>query len=167
MRNKQGSHPVKKIRGGADLASPFFCLRLICIDMTHAIIVHNLEHARSALAVATELDTEVTLLSAPGAAAFLGATVFRDIIREAARDYPAARFQAVLDCGDEPGLALGAMRHGIKAVRITNPEEIRVKLEDIASQRGVEVYRDTGESLDLEGMTNPENACRSWIEGAS
>ena len=51
--------------------------------MSNTIIVHTLEQATAALAAAEEFDREVTLLSAPGAAAYVGATVFRDMIAAA------------------------------------------------------------------------------------
>jgi len=88
-----------------------------------------------------------------------------DAIAEAARENPQARYTAVLDCGDEPGLALGAMRHGIKAVRISNGPEISDKLADIATQRGVTVYQGEDPEIDLGGMTDPAGACRAWLRG--
>jgi len=135
--------------------------------MTHTIIVHSIDHASAALRVAAEQGLNVTLLSAPGAAAYIGATVFRDMIAAAAVAHPKASYTAVLDCGDDPGLALGAMRHGIKAVRITNGDVIRDKLAEIASQRGVTVYENADEALDLDGMTDPAATCRAWLGGAS
>jgi len=133
--------------------------------MSNPIIIHDVGHASAAMAVAVELDIDITLVSAPGAVAYLGATVFRDIIAEAARENPQARYTAVLDCGDEPGLALGAMRHGIKAVRISNGPEISDKLADIATQRGVTVYQGEDPEIDLGGMTDPAGACRAWLRG--
>lgn len=131
--------------------------------MSNPIIIHNLEHAQAALKAAKSLGIQVTLISPPGAAATLGATVFRDIIATAAQSHPGARYKAVLDCGDEPGLALGALRHGIKVVRISNGPELSEKLADIASQRGASVYDETGDELDLYGMEFPEAACRAWL----
>lgn len=131
--------------------------------MSNPIIIHDLEHATAALAVAAEMNIDVTLISAPGAVAYLGATVFRDIVAEAANVHPDARYTAVLDCGDEPGLAMGAMRHGIKAVRIHNGPELSDKLADIAGQRGVTVYQGDGPEMDLDGMTNLLGACRAWL----
>jgi hypothetical protein len=132
--------------------------------MSNAIIIHSLEHAEAALEVAHSLDIQVTLISHPGAAATLGATVFRDMVAKAAEAHPKARYTAVLDCGDEPGLALGALRHGIKAVRISNGPELEEKLADIAGQRGATVYTDSGDELDLYGMSNPAAACRAWLK---
>lgn len=130
---------------------------------THAIVIHSLDHAKAALAAATELNKPVVLLSAPGAVAYLGATVFRDIIAQAAADYPDARFSAVLDCGDEPGLALGAMRHGVKTVCVHALPEVEAKLAENAEKRGCTVYHREGIELDLLEMSNPKAACMAWL----
>ena len=139
---------------------------LFLAPMSNAIIVHDQEQAVAALEAAQELDVPVTLVSAPGAAAYLGATVFRDMVLNAAEIFPGARYQAVLDCGDEPGLALGALRHGIKGVRIHNGPELSEKLADIAEQRGAFVYTEKSDELDLHGMTTPAAACRAWLRDA-
>lgn len=132
--------------------------------MGNAIIIHSLEHAQAALQEAQAADVRVTLISPAGAAATLGATIFRDIVAQAAADFPNANFQAVLDCGDDPGLALGALRHDIKVVRISNGPELSEKLADIAGQRGATVYSETSDELDLYDMKNPAAACRTWLK---
>lgn len=131
--------------------------------MCNAIIVHNLEHAIAALSVAEALQLHVTLISPPNAAATLGATVFRDIISKAAEEHPNAKFDSVLDCGNEPGMAMGAFRHGIKGVRISNGPELSEKLSEIAFQHGGFVYNKQGDELDLHAMTKPADACRTWL----
>ncbi len=130
---------------------------------TAPIIIHGIDHARAALSVAAKLDVSLTLMSAPSAAAYLGSTVFRDMISEAQKDFPDVSVTAVLDCGDEPGMAMAAMRHGIKAVQISNPPEIRAKLVDIADQRGAVVFEYEGPVLDLLDMSNPAAACLAWL----
>ncbi len=127
------------------------------------IIIHSAGHALAALSVADEMGVGVTLLSAPSAAAYVGAVVFRDMVAAARKAYPNVVVTAVLDCGDDPGLALGAMRHGIGAVSISNIPEIRAKLKDIADQRGVLVYEEEGPVLDLVDMTDPLAALRAWL----
>ncbi len=129
----------------------------------NAIIVHNLEHALAALSAAGRLGTAVTLASPPGAAAYLGAAVFRDMIGRAAAAHPGVEMRAVLDCGDDPGLALGALRQGIKWVRIEAPEEVRARLGDIAAQLGAALDEGGPGDLDLLGAEDPFEACRAWL----
>lgn len=145
------------------MVSPYPFARLIYISMNNAIIIYNLEHAKAALSAAEDLDVDVTLISPRGAAATIGATVFRDIVAKAAESHPQARFKSVLDCGDEPGMALGAFRHGIEGVRISNGPELSEKLADIAKQRGGFVYTTQGDELDLHAMGEPAAACRAWL----
>lgn len=136
------------------------------------IIVHSLEDARTALAVASELGCPVTLQSAPGAAAYLGPQVFRDMIEEArsGQDGPAVR--AVFDCGDDPGLALGALRHGLKAIRVDAPRETFEKIADIAAQTEARVEpafendcQGEPACLDLLDLDDAQTVIRSWLSG--
>jgi len=130
------------------------------------IIVHSLEDARAALAAAADLGLPVTLRSAPGAARYLGATVFRDMISKAAKPYSGLSVTAVFDCGSDPGMALGALRHGLKAIRVDVAADVRGKITDIATQSGARVEfggEDSNEALDLLDLDDPEAAVRTWL----
>ncbi len=133
------------------------------------IIVHSLENAKAAVAVAAELGLPVTLRSAPGAAAYLGAQVFRDVIAEAAASHPATEVTAVFDCGEDPGLALGALRHGLKVIRLDAPQETRGKVADIARQTGARLEETDPtdppalDLLDADDAPDAENQVRTWL----
>lgn len=129
-----------------------------------SVIIHSLEHAKAALSVAERLGVPVVLLSAPGAAAYVGAAVFREMADAAARFCPGARFTAVLDCGEDPGLALGALRHGIKGVSISVAPEVKGKIADIAAQSGGVVYESKTEALDLLEVDDGFEACMDWLK---
>lgn len=94
----------------------------------------------------------VRLRSQPFASASLGAAAFLAIIR-AAQDAvsqdstPGIEAEAVLDCGDAPGHALGALRLGAKAVSIAAPDAVLAKLADIAAQGGARIYRNDSGTL--------------------
>lgn len=132
------------------------------------IIVHTVEHARAALAAARDTGVAVVLESAPGAAAFLGAGVFREMIAAARKAVPEAESRAVLDCADAPGLALNALRLGLGAVRLDVPGEVLDKVADIAAQRGATLVTGSrGPALDLLDTGDPETACRDWLKRAT
>ena len=131
------------------------------------IIVHDLDHARAAVAAARKLGVGVTLVSAPGAAAYLGAGVFRHLVTEAAAAFPGAAVRAVLDCGADPGLALNALRLGVEAVRVDVPAPVRARLSDIAKRMGAALDEDEGAGLDLLDEADPPAACRAWLAPAS
>ncbi|OHC76526.1 MAG: hypothetical protein A3G18_13215 [Rhodospirillales bacterium RIFCSPLOWO2_12_FULL_58_28] len=129
-----------------------------------AIIIHNLEHARAAMAVAEKLGVALTLRSAPNAAAYLGAAVFRRIIDEAARTCPDVAFTAVLDCGKAPGQALYALRCGIKGISVDAPAEVLKKIADIAARTGAFIDNGEEEALDLLLEDDAVMACREWLK---
>jgi fructose/tagatose bisphosphate aldolase len=128
-----------------------------------AIIVHSLEDARTALAAAAELGVPVTLRSAPGAAAYLGAQIFREIIETARAEYPEADTVGVLDCGEDAGFALAALRHGIERVRVDLPAETHARVADIARQHGGALDDDPAPALDLLNCDTLAERCRSWL----
>ncbi len=130
-------------------------------DRPRAIIVHSLDHAKAAVAAAR--GGGVVLLSAPGAAATLGAAAFRAMIEAAREDRPEAEILAVLDCADLAGRALEALHEGVAALRFTGPEDVAGKIADIAAQCGAVLYTDDPPALDLLDEEDPVKACREWL----
>jgi hypothetical protein len=71
---------------------------------------------------------------------------------------------AALDCADEPGTTLAALRCGFKLVRFTGPEEARARLDDIARQTDAAVEGAlTEETLDLLDCKDPLASCRTFF----
>jgi fructose/tagatose bisphosphate aldolase len=129
-----------------------------------AFVVHALDHALAAVAACAERGLPVTLVSAPGAAAYLGAQVFREMVAEAGWTHPEVKVTAVLDCGEDVGLALQALRHGLKVIRLTAAHETRAKVADIAAQTGARLADEHDKAaLDLLGAADPLAACRDWL----
>ncbi len=128
-----------------------------------AIIVHSLEHACTAVAVAAALGVPVTLASAPSAAAYVGPQWFAEVIASAAATHPEVRVSAILDCSKAAGLALAALRQGLKRVRFTGSAATADKLSAIARRQGAEVVRGRLNALDLLDSPDPEAACRRWL----
>lgn len=130
-----------------------------------AVIVHDFDHARAALDAASELGVSVLLLSAPGAASYLGAGYFQAMVEQARAEYPSVPAPAILDCGDRPGLALAALRQGIEIVRFTGRGTAAAKIADLARKYGGEVRNDAPPALDLLDEPDPVAACRDWLAG--
>ena len=128
-----------------------------------AIIVHDLDHARAALAAAAECGRPVTLLSPPGAAGYAGAPWFLRVVALAADEHPEAEWDAVLDCADRPGHVLAALRQGAMAVRFTGSKATAGKLAAIAESYGARLESGRTRALDLRGEADPQSACRSWL----
>jgi hypothetical protein len=133
--------------------------------VSQRIIVHALADARAALAAAAALGRPVTLASAPGAGTYAGPRWFMALVAEAARDYPAVEVEAVIDCADEAGTALAALRSGCKRVRFTGGSALRAKLADIAGAQGATIEgEEEVAALDLLDRRDPEAACRAFLE---
>jgi acyl-CoA reductase-like NAD-dependent aldehyde dehydrogenase len=100
------------------------------------IIIHSLGHAVAALKAAAAAGRRVTLASAPHAGGYAGGGWFRGLVDAAREAVPEARFSALLDCGDEPGSVLAALRSQVEGVIFTGREDVARRLADIARQRG-------------------------------
>jgi hypothetical protein len=131
------------------------------------IIIHSLADARAALQAAHELGVPLELASAVGAGGYAGAMWFKALITAAREDFPAVPVTAVLDCADEPGTTLNALRHGLKRVRFVGGAQTLKRLRDIALQLNAEI--ETGRppaALDLLHERDPEGACREYLSAA-
>ena len=127
------------------------------------IIVHSLKKARAAVAVAAELGVPVTLASAPEAAGYLGALWFRELVAMAAAERPEAEVDAVLDCGDQPGHVMAALRQGLKRLRFTGPKSTATTLRALAGRYDAEIMTGALRAHDLMDQAEPEAACRRWL----
>ncbi len=131
------------------------------------VVVHGLDHALAACRAAEALGTGIRLASGPAAAGYAGAAWFAEIVRAARRAHPEIRIDAVLDCGDSPGMVLAAFRRSIEAVRFAGPAAVREKLEALAGAAGARIDCDAAPALDLAGESDPEAACRVWLAAAA
>jgi hypothetical protein len=75
---------------------------------------------------------------------------FKGLVAAAREAVPEARFSALLDCGDNVGAALAAIRAGIEGVVFTGRPDIARRLADIAAQHRVHFETDRpAQALDL------------------
>src|SRR5262249_12432028 len=135
------------------------------MNKARAVVIHELAHARAALAVAAELEVPVELWSAPGAAAYAGAGWFDAVMRAAGNKTPSAVFIGVLDCDDRADLCQGALRQGLKHVCFRGSRAVSARLADIAGQWGATLHRKRPPALDLCNNADADSACRAWLGG--
>ena len=131
------------------------------------MVVHGLDHALAAARAAEALGAAVCLRSGPAAAGYAGAAWFAEIVRAARGAHPGVRIDAVLDCGDSPGLVLAAFRRSVDTVRFTGTPAMREKLEALARAAEARIETGAAEALDLAGEEDPEAACRAWLAAAA
>lgn len=135
------------------------------------IIIYSLEHARAALAAARSRRASVILRSAPDLAFSAGPAYFTRLAERARAEFPDVRCRFVLDCGDDPGVALGALRSGVRELAFAGRPEVAAKLGDIARRRGARVQWERGRAsggpstrtLDLLDARDPFKACLDWL----
>lgn len=135
---------------------------------TIRFIVHSLAQAEAALRAGTETNRPLFLESPPGAAQYWGAPYFQTMIAAAHRSVPAAAFEALLDCGAAPGLAVEALRAGVRAVRVTASPDVVARVADIAAQLGAraEAGPAPAGAFDLGDAWDPFGAARKFIDTA-
>ncbi len=134
-------------------------------ETVKAVTVHNLRQAMAAASAAADVGRRIVLLSPPDAAGTLGPAVFLSIAEAAQQAYPTVDIEAMLDCGQSPGFAAAALRHGHTAIRYDGPAVDAIR--DIAGQIGATVHRERPPSIDLAAIEteghDPEEACRDWM----
>jgi hypothetical protein len=93
------------------------------------VVVHHLEQARGALAAAAELGCAIRLRSAPGAAAYAGVGYLEAL-------GAAVGHEILIDCGDDPGIAMAALRAGCRRLAFAGAAATARRLGEMAEQAG-------------------------------
>ncbi len=125
------------------------------------IIVHSLDHALAAFAAAEAAKVPLIVTSARGAAAQAGPAWFKAVIEAAMAVHPTVVATAILDCGDEPGAVMAALRLGLKQLRFNSSETLRAKLTAMGADFVAEPAATA--QLDLLDTREPEAACRAFL----
>jgi delta 1-pyrroline-5-carboxylate dehydrogenase len=107
-----------------------------------SVVVHSLAHATAALKAAARAGRPAVLVSPPGAGSYVGPGWFRALVAAARETVPEARFSALLDCGDDVGAALAAIRSEIEGVVFTGRAHVARRLAEIADQHGVRLAKE-------------------------
>jgi len=112
-----------------------------------AVLVHDAAQAMAALAAAGPRG--VALVSAPGAAGFLGPGWFLAMLAPALAAFPDVPCRAVLDCADAPGQALAALRAGVRWVVLAAEVPGFAQICAAAAEGGASVLPAAPAALDL------------------
>ena len=126
-------------------------------------VVHNLAQTEAALRAGAEAGAPVIVESPPNAGRYWGAPYFLAMISAARAAVPDAVFDAILDCGDAPGLAVEALRQGVHAVRLDVRPDVAASVADIAQQLGARVETESlpPDTLNLNTVRDPLEAARA------
>ena len=82
-------------------------------------------------------NTALELWSEPGAASFVGAMAFKELITLAREQTAHPTLTGVLDCADDVAAALNAIRHRLDAIFVDAPANVQGKLMEMAAQNRV------------------------------
>lgn len=128
-------------------------------------VVHDLAQTEAALRAGTEANVTVILELPPNAGRYWGPAYFLAMIAAARNAVSDAVFDAILDCGDAPGLAIEALRQGVRAVRLDVRPDVAARVTDIAQQLGARVEAEPlpPDTLDLAKARAPLEAARARV----
>lgn len=107
----------------------------------------------------------VTLLSAPGAGLFAGCLWWREMVAAARVSSVMNGTIDVLDCADASGLALGALRCGMKRLVLWPDAPAWAAVAEIARREEGFVLRRAPDALDL-AKRNAIRGLHAWLQGA-
>jgi hypothetical protein len=119
-------------------------------ELPQAVVIRGAAEAVTALTLAG--GRPVLLLSAPGAAAMLGAAGWRALVSHAAAAVPDARFADALCCGAAPGHALAALREGCRIVVLDGACPAFAAVASAAAEAGATLLAARPPALDLRGL---------------
>jgi hypothetical protein len=127
-----------------------------------AVVVHDLEQARLTLAC----GLPVTLLSAEGAALYMGVGWWQALAAAARAAHPATPCADLLDCADSPGRAMAALRMRQPGLVLDPNVAGFAAVERIASAQGTVLLRERPPALDL-GRPDAARALAAWLASDS
>jgi hypothetical protein len=128
-----------------------------------AILIHGNGDLRAALEAASGLDRALTVLSIPGAAGSAGPAWFHALIQAGQAEFPHVPLTGVLDCADQPGHALAALRAGCRDLLLHDSVPAWPRVQAIAEALSARLYRCPGPIFDPRFFREPIGACREWL----
>ena len=93
-----------------------------------AVQYHTAEQAEAALAAGAP-----SLVTTPGAAAFAGPAYLAEAMAQARKSHPKSRAAAWIDCGDDAGMVLRAIKAGWRHVVFAGRGPAMGRIKDICS----------------------------------
>jgi hypothetical protein len=125
------------------------------------VVVHDRAQAEAALAAAAEVGCAIWLRSAPDAAGYAGVGYLKAL-------GDAVGQEIVIDCGDDAGLAMAALRTGCRRLAFSGPAAVSQRLAEMAAEVGA-WYRHEAQTpltspvLCLSPDDDARSRCRAWL----
>lgn len=128
--------------------------------LPRAVIIHGADDARTALAPGRRL----VLLSAPGAGCYGGARWWRLVVDAVAASHAGLVAADILDCGDQAGRAVEALREGCRRVVLDPASRAYADVAARATSIGAELLPAAPPSLDIAARGAPRRL-PAWLDG--
>jgi hypothetical protein len=131
------------------------------MDEPPQVVVHDRAQAEAALAAAAEVGCAIWLRSAPDAAGYAGVGYLKALGELVGHEI-------VVDCGDDAGLVMAALRTGCRRLAFSGPAAVSQRLAEMAAQLGA-WYRHEAEAtptapmLCLSPDDDARSRCRAWL----
>jgi hypothetical protein len=122
------------------------------------VVVHDRAQAEAALAAVAELGCAIWLRSAPGAAGYAGVGYLKALS-------DALGHEIVVDCGEDAGLAMAALRTGCRRLAFSGPAAVSQRLAEMAAELGA-WYRHEAQAPPVLCLSPDDDArtrCRAWL----
>ena len=123
--------------------------------MSTGFTFHSLSHVDAALGAAAGSKIGVALVTPRGAAATGGPEIYLEMYRQGHAHFPETETNAVIDCGDNAGIAMRALRCGWRDLVFTGDDDVRKKLQDMLEQLGGTLGRSRPYTIDLIASSDP------------
>ena len=122
------------------------------------VVVHDRAQAEAALAAAEEVGCAIWLRSAPDAAAYAGVGYLKAL-------GDALGHEIVVDCGEDAGLAMAALRTGCRRLAFSGPRAVSQRLAEMATEVGAWYRHETQApgALWLSPDDDARSRCRAWL----
>jgi|TARA_B100001750_G_scaffold217596_1_gene203072 hypothetical protein len=127
------------------------------------IVIHNIEHARAALRASSATKIPIAVISAPYAGCYAGVSWFLKIEEKVRKEFSKSKAIFILDCGDEPGIALEAFRLGVKFIFLKGSKKIIKKVSEIGAKKKSALYQKKIQILDLKNKISFLEQCEIWL----
>jgi len=130
------------------------------VSETPQVVVHDRAQAEAALAAAEELGCAIWLRSAPDAAAYAGVGYLKAL-------GDALGHEIVIDCGDDAGLVMAALRTGCRRLAFSGKAAVSQLLAEMAAEVGAWYRHETRvpRVLCLSPDDDARSRCRAWLRG--
>ena len=128
------------------------------------VIVHGPDHIEAAFSAAEASGRALCVLVAAWAGAAYGPLYLAAAVDAARARHPQAEVRIALDCADDAGAAMAALRCGWRRLAFGGRADVRARIAGMAEAQGarlIESHR--GPVLDLAGEAAPEAALARWL----